>query len=65
MTVKSPSVTISMPVYNTAEYIAQAIDSALAQSYTDLELLIVDNASTDTTCDIAMAAIAQLTATIR
>jgi glycosyltransferase involved in cell wall biosynthesis len=56
MTVKSPSVTICMPVYNTAEYIAQAIDSALAQTYTDLELLIVDNASTDTTYDIAMAA---------
>jgi glycosyltransferase involved in cell wall biosynthesis len=49
----SPTVSICIPVYNTASYLPQAIDSALAQTYTDFELLIVDNASTDGTYEIA------------
>lgn len=42
-----PRVTIGMPVYNGALTIAQSIDSLLAQSFTDFELVISDNASTD------------------
>lgn len=38
-----------MPVYNGEKYIKQAIDSALAQTFTDFELIISDNASTDQT----------------
>jgi glycosyltransferase involved in cell wall biosynthesis len=45
----APAVTIGMPVYNGAKYIEQALDSILAQTYTDFELLISDNASTDAT----------------
>ena len=41
-------VTIFLPVYNGANYIQQAIDSVLAQSYTNWTFLIVDNCSTDT-----------------
>ena len=47
-----PRVTIGMPVYNGAKYIEQALDSILAQTYTDFELLISDNASTDATEEI-------------
>jgi glycosyltransferase involved in cell wall biosynthesis len=43
-----------MPAYNTEEYIADAIQSALRQTYSNLELLVVDDGSTDRTRDIAM-----------
>jgi len=41
-----------MPVYNGERYLAEALDSLLAQTYTDFELIISDNASTDSTEDI-------------
>jgi nucleoside-diphosphate-sugar epimerase len=47
-----PLVSICIPVYNCKKYIAQAIDSVLSQSYTDFELIIVDNASTDGTLEV-------------
>lgn len=46
---KSSQVTIGMPVYNGADYICDALDSLLAQSFTDFEIIISDNASTDDT----------------
>jgi len=42
-------VSIGMPVYNGEKYIRQAVDSVLAQDYQDFELIISDNASTDST----------------
>jgi len=42
-------VSIGMPVYNGASYIRRALDSLLAQSFGDFELIISDNASTDDT----------------
>jgi glycosyltransferase involved in cell wall biosynthesis len=47
-----PHVTILMPAYNTAPYIAEAIQSVLAQDFTDFELLIVDDGSTDNTIQV-------------
>jgi glycosyltransferase involved in cell wall biosynthesis len=44
-----------MPVYNGENFLAQAIDSLLAQTYTDFELLISDNASTDKTAEICLS----------
>jgi glycosyltransferase involved in cell wall biosynthesis len=44
-----PKVSIGLPVYNGEKYLAQAIQSALSQTYTDFELIISDNASTDGT----------------
>lgn len=44
-----PVVSIGMPVYNGAKYIHEALDSLLAQTFTDFELVISDNASTDDT----------------
>ena len=44
-----PRVTVGLPVYNGARYLRIAIEAILAQTYTDFEFLIVDNASTDET----------------
>jgi glycosyltransferase involved in cell wall biosynthesis len=47
-----PRVTIGLPVYNGEEYLEQALDGLLAQTFTDFELIISDNASTDRTAEI-------------
>lgn len=44
--------TIAIPVYNREKFIGRAIDSALEQNVSDLEILIVDNCSTDHTWGI-------------
>ena len=44
-----PSVSIGMPVFNGERTLLAALDSLLAQSFTDFELIISDNASTDQT----------------
>lgn len=44
-----PFVSVVMPTYNHAQYIKQAIDSVLGQTYEHLELIIIDNFSTDKT----------------
>lgn len=44
-----PRVSIGMPVYNGNPFIRKALDSLLAQTFTDFELIISDNASTDGT----------------
>jgi glycosyltransferase involved in cell wall biosynthesis len=45
----TPLVTIITPTYNRAAYIAAAIESVLAQSYANWELIVIDDASTDDT----------------
>jgi glycosyltransferase involved in cell wall biosynthesis len=42
-----PRISIGMPVYNREKYVAAAIESHLNQTYSDFELIITDNASTD------------------
>ena len=46
---KMPRVSIGLPVYNGERYLKATLDSILAQTYTDFELIISDNASTDCT----------------
>lgn len=46
---RKPAVSIGMPVYNGAQYIREALDSLLAQTFSDFELIISDNASSDAT----------------
>jgi glycosyltransferase involved in cell wall biosynthesis len=47
-----PAVSICLPVYNGENYLAIAIESMLAQTFADFELIITDNASTDRTEEI-------------
>lgn len=49
MSESSPRVSIGLPVYNGAVFLEEAITSLLSQTFTDFELIIVDNASTDET----------------
>lgn len=51
---RAPNVCIGMPVYNGAAYIREALDSVLAQTYQNFELIISDNASTDNTGEICL-----------
>lgn len=52
MSSAKPLVSIGLPVYNGERRLERAIDSILGQTFTDLELVISDNASTDRTADI-------------
>ena len=50
---QSNRVSIVMPVYNGANYMREAIDSALAQTYDNIEIIVVNDGSTDNTDEIA------------
>ncbi|MGO9532049.1 MAG: glycosyltransferase family 2 protein [Syntrophobacteraceae bacterium] len=47
-----PRVSVVIPTYNYARYLPEAIESVLSQSYTDFELLIIDDQSTDATVEV-------------
>lgn len=47
-----PQVSVVLPVYNGARYIKEALDSVLAQTFRDFEVICVDNGSTDETTSI-------------
>lgn len=48
----TPVVTIAIPTYNSARYLEETIDAVMRQTFTDWELVIVDDASTDGTASI-------------
>lgn len=47
-----PRVSVIIPTYNRADLVAEAIDSVLTQSYCDLEVIVVDDGSTDNTAEV-------------
>ncbi|MCP3919082.1 MAG: glycosyltransferase family 2 protein [bacterium] len=46
---RHPRITVGLPVFNGAPYVARTIESVLAQTFEDFELIVSDNASTDDT----------------
>lgn len=48
----APIISVAMPVYNGASHLTEAIDSILAQTVTDFELIIIDDGSTDDSLSI-------------
>ncbi len=48
-----PKVSVIIPAYNTASYLAEAVESVLNQSFRDFEILIVNDGSTDSTLEVA------------
>lgn len=53
MNESNPRVSVGIPVYNGERYLAETIECVLGQTFSDLELIISDNGSTDRTKDIA------------
>jgi glycosyltransferase involved in cell wall biosynthesis len=47
-----PRVSVVMPAYNAAPFIAESVASLLSQDFTDFELIVVDDGSTDATADL-------------
>jgi glycosyltransferase involved in cell wall biosynthesis len=45
----TPKISVVLPVYNAAPFLAQAVDSILAQTFADFELIVLDDGSTDAT----------------
>jgi len=52
--IQSPSISVVLPVFNAEQYLAQAIESILNQTYINYELIIIDDGSTDTSHEIAI-----------
>lgn len=51
----NPKLSIIIPIYNAEQFIRRCIDSILEQTYTDFELLLIDDGSTDDSsriCDV-------------
>jgi glycosyltransferase, family 2 len=48
----APKISVIVPVYNTEKWLRRCVDSILAQTYTDFELLLIDDGSTDSSGEI-------------
>ncbi|MBD5364494.1 MAG: glycosyltransferase [Bacteroides sp.] len=51
----TPKISVCMPMFNASRYLRECIDSILAQTFTDFELLIADDGSTDNSIEIAQS----------
>ncbi|MDR2472051.1 MAG: glycosyltransferase family 2 protein [Tannerella sp.] len=49
---KYPLVSVIIPVYNMSEYVSETLDSVLSSDYPEMEIVVVDDGSTDNSADI-------------
>ncbi|WP_300907897.1 glycosyltransferase family 2 protein [Muribaculum intestinale] len=47
-----PKITIVIPVYNVKDYLRECLDAIVGQSYTNIEIIVVNDGSTDGSADI-------------
>jgi glycosyltransferase involved in cell wall biosynthesis len=52
---EAPEITVIIPAYNAERTVGAAVDSVLAQTFADFELLVIDDGSQDTTADVVAA----------
>ncbi len=52
MNQKKPKISVVMPVFNRQEFVNEAVNSILAQSFSDFEFIIVDDGSSDLTPEL-------------
>ena len=52
MVERLPAISVCIPTYNGAKYIAQTIESILNQTFTDFEIIVSDDGSSDQTLEI-------------
>ena len=52
--INNPKISVIIPIYNAEEFLAECIDSILNQSFSDFELLLIDDKSTDSSREICL-----------
>ncbi len=56
-----PKVSIIIPVYNCASYLGEALESVISQTYNDIEIIVVDDGSTDDSAKVAKKYLGHIT----
>ncbi len=65
MSAAGPALSVIVPVYNGAAYLSEAVESALGNGYPDLEVLIVDDGSTDGSAAVAQSLVDRFPSQVR